>query len=85
MKSCKEIMQLASDQFDKKLSVSERLGLFLHLRMCGACREAAAMLQTVHCRAQSCSGDDEKLASEECLSEESRSRIILELQKGVDE
>ena len=85
MKSCKQIMQLASDGLDKKLSLWDRLSLAFHLKMCCACREAAKMLRTIHCRASACCQSDDQLAPNECLSEQSRMRIILELQKEKDE
>lgn len=85
MKSCKEIMKLASDKIDRELSVTERLTLSVHLALCGACREAAKMLQTIHETAESCCESDGQLAPSEGLSEESRTRIILELGKNVDE
>lgn len=81
MKSCKEIMKLVSDGMDKKLPLTERLALNLHLKLCGACREAADMVKTIHRCADKCRESEDQLAPSECLSEESRTRIILELER----
>ena len=37
MLSCKEITQLISEGLDRRLSFWQRVGLRLHLMMCGAC------------------------------------------------
>lgn len=85
MRSCKEIMKLASDGLDKPLSFVDRTALSLHLTLCKGCRQAAKMLRTIHSKSEECTGCGEKLAASERLSEESRARIILELNRSADE
>lgn len=85
MRTCKEIMQLASDGLDRKLPLSQRISLGVHLVLCRGCRDAAKMVQTIHRKAEECTGCGEKLAESETLSEESRMRIILELERNRDE
>lgn len=38
MLKCKEVTHLLSESQDRKLSLSERLGLELHLAMCSGCK-----------------------------------------------
>lgn len=84
MKSCQEIMQLASDSLDKELPLAKRLSLKLHLMLCASCREGMTMLKTIRKKADDCCQSEKQLAPAECLSEESRSRIIVELQRDRD-
>ncbi|MDP1666329.1 MAG: zf-HC2 domain-containing protein [Methylobacter sp.] len=38
MRSCRDISALVSQELDKKLSLSERLSVGLHVMMCNRCR-----------------------------------------------
>jgi predicted anti-sigma-YlaC factor YlaD len=38
MNSCRKMTELMSQQLDRPLSVSERIGLRFHLMMCRGCR-----------------------------------------------
>ncbi len=38
MLKCKEVTQLLSEAQDRKLTLSERLQLEMHLAMCGGCK-----------------------------------------------
>ncbi len=38
MRSCREVSLLLSESLDRKLSFSERIGLWIHLSMCKFCR-----------------------------------------------
>jgi hypothetical protein len=40
MLTCKEATQLASQELDRKLGITERVGLRLHLLICSGCRAA---------------------------------------------
>ena len=39
MLSCKQVTELVSARQDRKLTLSERLGMVLHLMICGLCRK----------------------------------------------
>jgi len=45
---CRQASRLASDQLDGPLRVWDRLHLWLHLAMCGACRNNARAMQKLH-------------------------------------
>jgi hypothetical protein len=36
--SCKDVSHLATQALDRKLTLGERLGMWLHLSICAACR-----------------------------------------------
>ena len=44
MLSCKEITHLVSQSQDRKLGLSERIGLYIHLKICDGCRNFNAQL-----------------------------------------
>ncbi|HID36735.1 MAG TPA: hypothetical protein EYP39_05085 [Ghiorsea sp.] len=37
--ACERISQLASQQLERKLNLSERVSMFVHFLMCGACKQ----------------------------------------------
>jgi hypothetical protein len=45
MMTCKEASQLVSQSLDRRLSLSERLGLRLHLLVCDACTTFARQMR----------------------------------------
>jgi len=45
---CQRASQLVSEQLDRKLGLGERLHLWLHLAMCGLCRDNAHATKRVH-------------------------------------
>lgn len=47
MISCKKATQLASQQLDRPLGVKERLSLWLHTRLCGACRRFSGQMRAL--------------------------------------
>jgi len=47
MHSCREITALVSQGLDKKLSVSERLAIGLHVMMCSGCRNFQSQSQFI--------------------------------------
>jgi len=47
MITCKEVTHLISEGQDRRLSLSERIGLRLHLMMCNGCRNFDAQLRLI--------------------------------------
>jgi hypothetical protein len=45
---CKEASQLQSDEFERELTLSERIQLRIHILICGACRNYADNLQLLN-------------------------------------
>lgn len=45
MLSCKDVTRLCSEEQDRKLSVSERLNLRMHLAICKACTNFRVQMQ----------------------------------------
>lgn len=45
MMNCQQTSQLLSQSLDRPLSLKERMGLRLHLLMCGACQRFARQLR----------------------------------------
>ncbi|MBR9828113.1 MAG: zf-HC2 domain-containing protein [Oceanospirillales bacterium] len=48
MQSCKRATELMSQQLDRELSASEKLGLKMHLLMCRHCRKCEQQLGIIH-------------------------------------
>lgn len=48
MLTCKDIARLVSDDLDRKLPLRQRLGLRLHLMMCGACSTYRRQVTQLH-------------------------------------
>ena len=44
MLSCKEVTQLNSQRFDRRLTLGDRFKIMLHLRVCEACNRVLAQL-----------------------------------------
>ncbi|HKI59831.1 MAG TPA: hypothetical protein VKA23_02245 [Mariprofundaceae bacterium] len=45
---CKEANQLQSDGFERKLTLTERIQLRIHLLICGACRNYSDNIKLLH-------------------------------------
>lgn len=48
MQSCKRATELMSQQLDRELTTSERLGLRMHLMMCRHCRKCDTQFKVLH-------------------------------------
>lgn len=48
MLSCKKVSHLNSARFDRSLSLSEKIQVWIHLRICKACRTAFTQFKFVH-------------------------------------
>ncbi|MDQ7005312.1 MAG: hypothetical protein Q9N67_10505 [Ghiorsea sp.] len=46
--ACEKISHLASEQLDRKLSMSERFSMLLHFLMCAACRHHSQNILKLH-------------------------------------
>ena len=53
MRSCRDITALVSQGLDKKLSISERLAIGMHMMMCSGCRNFQSQSQFIRKAAQS--------------------------------
>lgn len=61
MPTCKESHQLVAEGMDRDLNTVEKIGLRLHLSMCGACTRFAEQMRLIRQAMQSIdlnSGDD---------------------------
>jgi len=75
--SCRKISAMISQDMDKKLSITKRLGVRLHLMMCVFCRRYQQQLQFI--RSLITEQDDNRKPSKERLSREAKKRIIKKL------
>ena len=48
MLSCKKIAHLNSARFDRSLTFNEKIKVWLHLKICHACRKAFAQFTFMH-------------------------------------
>ena len=73
MLSCKDIAQLASESYDRSLTLGERLSIRLHMVRCRMCSRYISQLKFLR---RACShADAEKLGQQPALSEEAKARI----------
>lgn len=65
MKNCREITQLVSEAQERELGLSERMGLRMHLAICGGCRNFSQQMEALRkiCRSYA-RRDDESLDGE---------------------
>lgn len=80
MLSCREISRLYSESMDRKLSVRQRMSLWMHLRLCRLCSGFTENLQALRQIARRCAKDvkqdvKQDEAPAESLSPEARQRI----------
>lgn len=84
MLTCKEASFLASKKLDKKLTIREGFGFYLHTAMCGLCRHYAKEIEALHkLMKKVVKNDDTLLLADEKLSEQSRERIQQEVNKAL--
>jgi hypothetical protein len=77
MLTCKEVSKLVSESLDRKLSMWQRVGLWMHIGMCGLCRRFRKDLRHIHDETRQHIDDigPETAASDVKLSDESRDRM----------
>jgi hypothetical protein len=81
--SCKEATRLQSAAMDRKLTLSQRLGLCIHLVLCKWCRRYGTQITCLRSAAKKCEHADQHLP-QQVLSSEARERIkqTLKADKG---
>lgn len=57
--SCKEASRLISERMDRRLSLSERIGLRLHVGICDACTRFTSQVQFLRRALKAFPGPDE--------------------------
>ncbi len=60
MQSCKRATELMSQQLDRELSTSEKMGLKMHLMMCKSCRNCNLQFKVLHDLASARADEDTK-------------------------
>lgn len=86
MLNCKEVTQLVSESFDRRLSLREYFGLRLHTMMCGTCHLFRQLQHRIHAAILTCGRrSHESSESTSGLSEESRNRISSALQSAIND
>lgn len=77
MKNCKETSLLVTQSFDRRLKLSERIGMRIHLAVCENCSRFMRQMQLM--REWMGSADE---TSQPGLKDESRERIARNLREG---
>lgn len=80
MKSCKEITELVSQSFDRRLSLRERMQLRMHFLMCTACSRFKRQAEFLHRAAREYAHRGLAAAQQWTLSPGARERIRAALQ-----
>lgn len=86
MLTCKEAAQLLSDSLDRKLPLSQRVALRIHLLMCNLCprfREQILFLKATLNQFR-LEAEGERLLTSESLSAQARERIQRAIAGGLD-
>lgn len=81
--SCKQASRLQSEAMDRHLGFFERLGLRIHLLLCGWCRRYGEQLKFLRTAAHQCEKDDQSQPHPK-LSLEARERIKQKLQSSLE-
>ena len=48
MLNCRDLTRLVSESFERKLTLSERMNLWMHIGMCGTCRKFRRLQTQIH-------------------------------------
>jgi hypothetical protein len=81
MFNCREVTRLVSESLDRKLPLSERIGVRIHLLMCRLCPEAKRQMLFIREAMRMLTVESSALESEDSLSQEARNRMKLALRK----
>lgn len=80
MLTCKEASQLVSGTLDRRLRLTERLALRVHLLICDACARFAMQARFLR-RAARVAGDDGRMLPEIRLPAAARERLVQVLRR----
>lgn len=80
MPTCREATELASRASDSRLSLPERLALWLHLAVCKNCTRFNRQLHDMRRLLRECPADDDAAGG---LAPEARQRIESEMKKKL--
>lgn len=85
MLNCKDITRLVSESFERRLSIGERLNLWMHVAMCGSCRFFRRLQLRMHRTIRSIvsQSDDDDRGSSVQLPESARERIKAAIQESL--
>lgn len=84
MFTCKDVSQLLSQQTERKLSLSERIGLQTHLWICANCRRFEQQLRALHSVLKQLPEQLERSDRVKGLSKEARQRIRSRMKAADD-
>jgi hypothetical protein len=77
--SCKQAARLQSEALDRRLSLSERIGLRIHLFLCAWCRRYGQQIAFLRAIGKTCAEEHDHLPTLQ-LSPEARERIRQKLE-----
>ena len=75
--SCRKASELASASMHRRLTLSERIGMYTHLMICKTCRQYRQQIRTLHAwlRDRADQFDPAQVLPEERLSTDAQKRI----------
>ena len=82
MLKCKDITRLVSESFERRLSIGERLNLWIHIAMCGTCRLFRRLQIRLHRTIQNIISQDDG-GDVVRLSESARERISAAIRSNL--
>lgn len=80
--NCRQASLAQSKALEKPLPFSQRVGLWLHLMLCGLCRRYGRQIRLLHTASHQ-HGEKLAEAAPKKLSSEARERLKQRLQKGA--
>lgn len=83
MLNCKEVTQLVSESFDRRLSLRERFGLRLHTMMCSTCRLFRQLQHRIHKAIVTCGRRASSESQASPLPDDARTRIDTVVQAAI--
>lgn len=82
MLSCRDTTRLASESLDHRLTLWQRMQVAMHMMMCGPCRRARRLMQSLRDVFGRLNTDDfQQLSMEQSLTPDVRERIKEALRK----
>lgn len=84
MPTCKEVSERVSRSLDEKLTLRERIGVWMHLSMCGLCSMYNKQLDLMNRMFKSMPAQDSKEQPFFSLSEEARENMKKAVKDNMD-